>query len=578
MVNIRIISGFFPFLRPYWKGEIVLILLMLLSNLSMLASPYLLKIIIDVALPQHSYEMLAKILITLVGIYVLRIGSSFLADYYYANISNKVVSDIRLKVFSHLLHMPLSYFTSNKTGDIIQKMDDEVEHIETALTKTIVRIINNGITLGGIITMLCILDTRLFLVSAVIFPLIILNVKYFSPKIKLYFKWISAKQADLQGYFIERFENIRLIRASNTYRFEQENMKKISRELRLLNVKQAIKSSLNNNIAVFMMALGPIIVWSYGGRNVLAGGMTLGSLVAFLQYLNRIYSPSTEILNLYTDLLRATVSMQQIREILETPVENIYEGRKKLPDPITDITTRELSFAYGNTPVLNRVSLHLKQGQIYALVGKSGDGKSTLVNLLCKFIPVTGSIYINNTPLEDIGTYDWMNKVAVVSQGAALLKGKISENISYGNPGATCEDIEAAAGMTGIYQQLKNGGQDLDTATDSLSGGQMQRVAIARALLREAAFIILDEATAALDTASELAIINLLQTQYRNSIILVVTHRLSMARQCDEIICLENGSIAETGTHEALWQGNGAYRQLFFLQDKYEDSQIPFHK
>jgi ABC-type multidrug transport system fused ATPase/permease subunit len=561
---------FFKYMRPYVWQELLLLVLIGISSLGALTSPYILKIIIDKVFPKKDVGLLLNILLCLLAIYTIRILSSMAADYLHTWISNRIVKDIRKKIFEHVLYMDLDYFRRNKTGDLLYKINNEVERIRHVLTSVIIRIIDNLFTMTGIMVVLCSLNFRLFLYSILLFPLIIASVRYFSPLIKEGYDNISNRESDILHYLSDRFINIKIIKSFNTYSWESKLLDTKIREWIKVDLRTSFLSSANRNISTFLMASGPLLVLWIGGKDLIAGTMTLGSLIAFIQYLNRLYPPALDFLNLYSEVLRAAVSMKNVMQIFSEPSFAPALPHHRLP-AFQRIEFDRVSVRYDGRPVLRHLSLTLVPGKVYAIAGASGSGKSSLINLLCRFIePDEGVIRVDDCQLSGLDKFAWTDKIALVSQDNNIFNDSLRSNIVYGTftpDSAALEAVIRDTGMERMLTGLKNG---LDSETGErgavLSGGEVQRVMIARSLLKKADILILDEATSALDSISEESILLNIRNHYHPPIVVIISHRISTIRHADEVLYLEDGVIKERGSPERLLQLKGAYYRLFTAQ------------
>jgi ABC-type bacteriocin/lantibiotic exporter with double-glycine peptidase domain len=561
------IRYFLAFLRTYWLSELALLGLMILSSACSLATPYFLKIVIDTVFPQHDYTLLGQILLLLVGIYAVRIGSDYVSDRLYIWISTNMLADIRTALFGRVLHYPLDFFGDNGSGELLHRLDAEVGRIQQALSQNVTRLLNNLFTILGLALMLSLLNVGLFFISLVVYPFIVVTIRYFSPKLRIAYDRMTRKESDIHNFLSERLNNIKLIKIYNAYAFETGRLRDKQTELTDINKAAIHLSSLNRNVATFWIALGPVLVLWRGGTDVMNGALTMGALVAFLQYLNRLYNPSIDIIHLYNDLQRIFVSMNRLYELVQhTTVPNAGTLRQ-LPGPVRQVRFEEVHFAHQDKIVLEACSLTFRAGCEYALVGASGCGKSTLMSLLCRFQqPNQGTIYLNDTPIEAFDLFAWADCVTLVSQDTQLLRDSVLENVRY-NSLADLPGVERAMHITGVDRQVRHLKKGMHTLVgergSTVSGGQSQRIALARALLKPGRILILDESTAAIDSASEHEILHRLRQAGLYDIIIFISHRLSTIRTVDEVVYLDGGRVAERGSHQELIARRGAYYALF---------------
>ncbi|MDR2763926.1 MAG: ABC transporter ATP-binding protein/permease [Tannerella sp.] len=565
-MKFRLFFRFAAYLKPYWGKEAVLLLMMILSSAGALVSPYVLKIIIDTVFPSHDYVLLLEILFILLGINILRLAIGYSSEYLFEWVSNHITRDIRIDLFRHLMQLPVSFFDKNRSGDLVHRVNSEVNSIQSILTGTAVRLINSVCTIAGLAIMLCILNWQLFLVSMTVMPFIFLNTRLFQPKIQQTVKQSREKDADILSFLMERFANIKLIKSYVHQDPEQNGLLRHIREQTGLNLKNVRLRATTQNITMLFTMMVPLLILGMGGKSVMAGTMTVGALVAFIQYMNRIFDPFRNLMGLYFDAIRAAVSMQRIFDLMEIqPEDSAGTADIQLKQ---DLIFRNVHFKYEDTAVLNGLEFTFHYGKKYALAGGSGCGKSTLTALLCRFYhPQEGAIRIGDTDIRRINIHALRQRIAWISQDNQLFHDSIEANIRYGRPECRPDELAEAARRAGIAPHIESLPEKFDTRIGDrgagLSGGQQQRIAIARAILKNADIIILDEATAALDSDSEKSILEALCTLYADKTVIIISHRMSTIRNVDEIVCLDKGKVVENGSHEMLLQKKGFYCQLF---------------
>ena len=563
---------FLKFLKPYWVHESVVFVLMILGTVSSLAFPYIMKIIIDDVFPNKDYELLIFILLLLLGITVGNIIISFCSNYLFTWIKNRVMMDIRSHLFDHLIQLPLSFYDRNKSGDIVYRMSNEVDRIQSFITSSALSLVHSLLTLIGLTVALCWLNWQLFLASIIVIPFLVLNVRYFQPKIRDITERGQKKGSEVMSYLIERFETVQLIQVYNAYNYENNRLWSQLNDLLGINMQNVTYSGAMRSISRFLTSLTPAIILGWGGYKVMLGVMSLGALVAFLQYLSRLFAPFRNLNRLYIALIRVSVSMKRVFEFLEIDVQKNIDGSATSPFSFKkEIAFTNLNFGYNGQPVLQDFSLRLEKGKKYALVGSSGCGKSSLVNVLCRFYESeTGAITIDHTPITNIKLYDLREHIGLVTQENQVFHDTIWDNIRYSKLESTPEEINQAiriAGLNGFIEKADDGALTLiGDRGNTLSAGQRQRIAIARAILKDTDILILDEATSALDSESEGEIITNLQDLYEDKTLIVISHRLSTIQQVDEVIYLDEGRVMERGPHEELMEKKGHYWHLFRKQ------------
>lgn len=464
------------------------------------------------------------------------------------------------------MQLPLSFFNESKAGDLVHRVSNEVNSIQNILTSTVVNLINSACTIIGLTIMLCILNWRLFLLAMAVMPFIFLNTRWFQPKIQQTVKAAREKDSDILSFLMERFSNVKLIKSYVRRRYEESKLSEKMQEQIGLNLRNIRLTATTRNITMLFTMLVPVLIFGIGGKQVMAGTMTVGALVAFIQYMNRIFDPFRNLMGLYFDAIRAVVSMQRIFDLVEVAPENI-EGKTGI-NMQGDIVFNQVSFSYDQLPVLQQFDFRFQSGRKYALVGGSGCGKSTLTALLCRFYePVEGTISVGDMDISMVNIHTLRHRIALVAQDNQLFHETIAENMRYGKLSCTGDEIQIAAAQAGIADHITRLPDGFDTYIgdrgNGLSGGQQQRIAIARAILKEADIIILDEATSALDSDSEKNILEHLCRLYSDKTMIIISHRLSAIRDMDEIVCLEGGRMIENGNHDKLIKQKGFYWRLF---------------
>lgn len=542
---------FARYLKRYAGREALLVLLMLLGSAGGLVPPYVLKVLIDRVFPAGDYSLLLGVLGVYMGVSILRIGIASLSAWMSESVGNRIMKDLRADIFRRLVRLPVDFYDKSRAGDVMHRINSEVNSIQSVLTGSFPRILNSVCTVAGLIVMLCLLNGKLFLVSAAVFPFIWLNTRYFQPRIRARIREGRRRDALVLDWLMERLSHVRLIKSYVRYGFEERKLEKLLDRQIAVNMKQVGLTSATRGITLFFSYLVPALIFCIGGRDVMTGLMTLGSLVAFIQYMNRLFDPFRDLMGVYFDLTRASVSMERIWEVVRLPAEDDGKGGAFVPG---DIEFEHVYFRYGENRVLEDFDLRLEAGKKYALVGPSGCGKSTVLKLLCRYyIPQRGAVRIGGRDLGTIALDRLRERIAYVDQDTPLFHGTIRYNIGYGGPDRPAEDLRRAAALSGVAEVVERlPGGYASVAGDRgvrLSGGQKQRIALARFLLKEADILLLDEATSALDRAGEKEMLERLFRLYRNKTLLLVTHRLSAVEGVDEVIRLEGGRVVWRGPY-----------------------------
>jgi ATP-binding cassette subfamily B protein len=538
---------------PYWRGLLAVMLLGLFSTAVGLVQPYISRLLIDDALLRrnlHALTMIAiaMVVVTIVG-FVLNIASS----YYYVRLSAESLFDMRLAVYRHLQQLSPRYFTQKKLGDIVSRINNDIGEVQRVCSDTLLSVLSNLLFLVGSIAIMSWLNWRLMLASVALLPVGIFALRHYQGRLTVQTADLRQRSSDLGSFLIETLMGMRLIVASATEKFEAERFREYNSSFIRSLLSMQVLSFLASAMPSTVLTLSTAVVFLYGGKLVIAQQLTVGGLVAFMAYHLKLLSPVQNLLGIYTNLLTGGVSLGRVFEVMDVPVE-VKEVADPVPLPWVRhaITFEKVRFQYGHdVPVLRDVSFTIPAGQMCAIVGASGAGKSTLADLLLRFHDVdSGSIAIDGQDIRELRLEDLRRQVAMVEQTPYFFRASIRENIAYGRPEATLEEIRncaAAAAIDSFIQTLPNGYETiLGERGLTLSVGERQRIALARALLRDPRILILDEPTSALDPAAEAAVTGELMNVLRGRTSILITHRMSLAELADMVVVIEDGCVLES--------------------------------
>jgi ABC-type multidrug transport system fused ATPase/permease subunit len=561
------------FVKPY-RAELALgTVLMLLSTAAGLLVPYITRHLIDIEIPRGDLAGLTRqglFLAAVMGVsYFATVGQSYLL----ARVGQKTLLALRRDLFAHLQRLSVPYHDRHIVGVTVSRVINDVGVINNLLSEGLVTLLGDSLLVAGTIVIMLWMDVRLALLTFAVIPIMVLATVLFSRKARVAYRETREKVATLVGNLAENIEGMRVIQSfaqedSSQRKFRQKNW-----ENRTAHVRAMSLSFIFIPVVDVLGTAATCIVLLAGGLMVAQGEVTLGLIVAFMAYMNRLFVPIRDLSQLYTTLLSATAGGERVLALLETPpLIRDVPGAQDLPVLADRIEFRQVCFSYDRTTeVLHDVSLTVQPGETVAIVGPTGAGKTTLVNLLCRFYdPTAGELRIDGFPLREITAASLHERMGLVPQEPFLFAGTVAENIAFGRGTAPMEAIIAAARHAeadGFIQRLSHGYQTrILEGGANLSTGQRQLLSIARALLVDPRLLILDEATSSVDTATEALIQKALAYLLRGRTAVVIAHRLTTVRGADRIYVIDQGRVVEEGRHDELVAANGLYRRLYDRQ------------
>ena len=511
--------------------------------------------------------------VILIVLYLLRLLFRYLSNFLAHKAAWYLVGDLRTRTYDKLEHMHLGYFHDKQTGDLMSRIVNDTRDFELLYAHMIPETITNIVTFSGVLIVLLTINWKLALITCAPIPLIFASGIIFSKKVRPYFRISQKKMGELNGKLQDNLSGIHEIQSFGREEYETErvnerNFEHIRAMLKALKISAVFHPSVE-----FISSLGTILVVAFGGYLAFREGLSVADIVAFLLYLGLFYGPVSGLANLLENMQQSMAGAERVLDILDAPAEiQDIIGAESLGRIKGEIVFDHVSFSYGeNTPVLKDVSFVCRPGQMLALVGPTGVGKTTLAQLISRFYePSDGRILIDGHDIRRVTVESLRKNISPVLQDTFLFNGTIAENIGYAVPDASMEDIEAAAKAANIHSDIMEMPDGYYTKVGErgirLSGGQKQRIAIARAILRKSPIVILDEATASVDVETEQQIQSAITGISGSCTIIAIAHRLSTIRNADQILVIENGRITEQGTHTELVSLGGSYARMNRIQ------------
>jgi len=559
------------YVRPYWKYFATAFVGYAIYAVSSTALAEMMKRLVDgIQNPDAAFRLFLPLFV--IGMFVLRGVGTFLGTFYMSNVARNVVHSLRCGVFNHMLHLPGRFFDSHSSGHLISRVTYHVEQVTGAATNAVTIILREGLYVIGLLSYLLWTNWLLTLLFLTVTPLIGLVVRYASKRFRRISRRIQHSMGDVTHVASEALTGYKVMRTHGAEDYEKRRFAAASAYNRDQSLKEALTKATSTPVIQLLVAVALAgLVWLAMAPDLLAS-MTPGEFVAFITAAALMAKPIKQLTEINSVIQKGLAAASELFRLLEEPTE-VDEGRREPVRIAGRVTFEDVHFAYGDDQpeVLKNIDLRVEAGEMIAIVGRSGSGKSTLVNLLPRFYrPTRGRVTIDDVAVDDYRLSPLRRQVALVSQQVTLFNATVADNIAYGVPDADREAVEAAARAAYADEFIARLPQGYDTVTGDngvmLSGGQRQRLAIARAIFKDSPLLVLDEATSALDTESERYIQRALEEVCRGRTTFVIAHRLSTIERADRILVMEQGRIAESGSHSELLERDGAYAALYRLQ------------
>lgn len=561
------------YVRPYWKVFVLALAVMAASAATEPLFPALMKPMLDKGFGASSQKYLITIPLAIVGIFVLRGVLGYLSSYAMSWLSNRVITDLRSHMFTHLVRLPSSYYLSHPSSEPMTRISNDINGVASAATSVITVLVCDTLIVVGLLGWLLYLNWQLTLISLVMIPVVAVAIRTFSLRLRSLSRAGQQGNAELLHILQESIHNQKVVKIFGGEAQELGRFERANNALRGYGMRQAIAAAATVPIVQLAasVALATVVYIAMLQSN--QNGTTVGSFVSFITAMLMLLAPMKRLADVNAPLQRGLAAAESIFTLLDEAPET-DSGRIALPRARGEVVFDRVGFVYPHAerPALKDVSLHIAAGETVALVGASGSGKTTLANLLPRFLhPGSGRILVDGHRIEDIRLDSLRTNMAVVTQDVLLFDDTVAGNIAYGSGRQNdMEAIEAAAVAAFAHDFIQAMPEGYATRIGEhgarLSGGQRQRIAIARALFKNAPILILDEATSALDNESERQVQAALERLMQNRTTLVIAHRLSTIEKADRIVVMQHGSIVEAGPHQALLETNGVYANLYRLQ------------
>lgn len=561
------------YVKPYLFRIAIAVVCIIFAAAANLYVPWIIKDVIDDVLAAKDMAMLNIIAGGIIIVFLLRGIFFYGQTYLMAYVGQRVIIDIREALYRHLQRLSLSYFESRRTGAIMSYITNDVAALQTALIESVIELVTEGVILIGSMIAMFSIHWRLSLLTLITLPLVFQAINIFGKKLRHAGAVMQERAADITSVLQETVLAVRVIKSFvredyEIERFNRENYHNFRAQMKTSQLMATLTP-----IIEFLAAIGVTVIIWYGGREVISGHLTSGALIAFLIYVVNLSNPIKRLSRVYGNIQRAMAAAQRVFAVLDTEPEiQDQPGASELPPIEGKVAFNNVSFEYKpGEPALIDVSLEARPGQVVAIVGPSGAGKTTVANLIPRFYePSAGTITIDGININTVTLNSLRRQIGIVPQETMLFNGSVYENILYGDLDADREAVIAAAKAANAHDFISQMPDGYDTHIGErgtkLSGGQRQRIAIARAILKNPRVLILDEATSALDTESESLVQEALDKLMVGRTSFVIAHRLSTVQRADIILVMEKGRIVERGSHAALVTAGGLYSKLYQVQ------------
>ncbi len=572
-MSFTIYKRLFQYLRPYLSKVILAIFFSIIVGAISTSPIPIIQKTFDKIFVEKDLFMLKVIPLALIGLFLIKGILTYAQNLIIFGISWELVVSVREKLFAHIHRLPFLFFENNETGHLISRIINDVSIMQSTTTRLMKEFMQNSAMAIGLLFWIFYLNWKWAIIAIIIFPLMAFPISNISRKLKKFSHKGQEILANVNSTILESFSGIKIVRAFGLESVEREKFNRHSESFLAVMKKNVKYVEIVSPLLEFLGVVSAGVVLWYGGNQVLTGEVSQGTFIAFVVAMFMLYGPLRLLFKIYAKIQIAFAGAERVFAILDQEEERMDEGSEELVEFKKQIVFQKVSFRYPSreTMVLKEIDVTVKKSEILAIVGMSGAGKTTLVDLLFRYFNVTsGKILIDGKDIREYRLQSLREKMALVTQETFLFNDTIWNNIRFGKTDATREEIMQAANAAHVDFFVKNMDDGYETIIGErgvkLSGGQRQRVAIARAILRDAPILVLDEATSALDSESEKLVQDALHRLMEHRTTFVIAHRLSTIQNADRIIVLDKGEIVESGTHEYLLSNSGLYQKYFEMQ------------
>ena len=562
----KVFKRYIPYIKEYKLQYLLVLFGIILTVGATVATAEIMKYVMDDMLIEKKEEMLTLIPLAMIVIYFFKGVGRYIQSVFMSYIGQHIVTRFRELLLDKVIHLDMAFLYTNRSGELISRITNDINRIQYFVSNMLPELLRESLTVVGLVAYIIYLNPNLAFFSLVGIPLIIYPLMLIAKKLKKYSHRSQAKNADVITRLTEVFNNSEVIKANATEKFEMKRFADQNWQFFRINMKSTYVGEIVSPLMEIIGAAGLAAVIFLGGREAYNGNITPGEFIAFLTAVGQVFQPVRRIGSIYSKIQDAVAASERIFEILDTP-EKIVDGDKELRTDITEITYKDVILKYENYNILDGVNLTIKAGENIALVGDSGGGKSTFMNMILRYYdPDSGSVCINGTDIREFTQKSLKHHISLVTQRIYIFQDTLAANVAYGEEVIDEARVHEALRLADATEFVNNFEDGIHTmmseAGTNLSGGQRQRIAIARAIYKHASLILFDEATSALDNESEKRIQRALDAYTKDKITMTIAHRLSTIEHADKILVLQKGKIVAQGSHSQLLESSEVYQRL----------------